>query len=92
MLIDEYLKKHKMKMAHLANHVDCHAQTIRAYIKGIRWPGYEMAKRIEIFTEGEVTVDELMASRPPRPRCPCCGRYILQKNREEEDDDMDEKE
>jgi len=79
--IDEYLKRHKMKMAHLADHLDCHPQTIRAYIKQLRWPSYAMAKRIEEWTEGEVTVEDLMLTKPAKPRCECCGRLILAKQK-----------
>lgn len=76
MKLKEYLEKEKISMAQLARHLECHVQSVRAYIHCKRVPSYEMAKEIQAFTQGEVSVDEIMESKPIKPKCPCCGRYM----------------
>lgn len=81
MKLDEYLKKNNMSEYGLADKLGCHAQTIKNYLNG-KVPSSQMAQKIILFTNGEVTLEELIEG-VRKPRCKHCGQTIRTKSKKE---------
>lgn len=79
MQLKEYLEKNHYSVNYTAQALGVHPQTVRSIIKGVRHPGYALARSIEAFSEGEVTTDDLLADKLEPPICPCCKRKIYGK-------------
>ena len=60
MLLSDYLKKHSLTQSQFAEKVNVAQPHIARIISGSRRPSIELLKRIEIETDGEVTLDDLI--------------------------------
>lgn len=60
MKLGKYLTKNKIKPADFAKLVDCSDSMVRRIVLYGQRPGVELAVRIEIQTDGQVTADELI--------------------------------
>lgn len=59
MTLKEYLRKNNIPIEVIAVKCEISVSTLRHYFSGIRRPSIWTARRIEKFTRGEVTVEEL---------------------------------
>lgn len=72
MKLKDWLKKEKIKVSALAAHLGVTKNHVYVHLRGESQFGYEVAKEVQEFTHGEVTVEELRTL--PKSRCPTCGR------------------
>lgn len=61
MMLKEWFEKHKVKQVALAKALGYHQQHISQITRGLRRPSKRLAREIEAFTNGEVTIDDLRA-------------------------------
>jgi len=66
MKLRDYLHFEEIKLSTLAKAVDYSAPHIRRYITRQNRLSVKIARRIEQFTEGKVTVEEILAGNPPK--------------------------
>ena len=76
MKLKEYLQREKIPVTHAAKHLDVHQNHLYFIVNGKRSPGYALAKAIQEYTGGEVTIEELMTPKKTLPKCPHCGRTM----------------
>jgi DNA-binding transcriptional regulator YdaS (Cro superfamily) len=71
MRLDEYLFRKKLKHSQFARELGCHPVHIGEVIRGRNKAGKHLAKLIEIYTKGEVTVQDMkdiyVGKRPKIP-------------------------
>lgn len=82
MKLFEWLAREKISKRHLAAQIGVHENHIYKIVKGDFFPSYQVAKRIQEYTNGEVTVDELIRKKASFPRCPHCGQFIPQSKKQ----------
>ena len=76
MKLRDWLNREKIPVTHAARHLEVHENHLYLILGGKRHPGYQLAKAIEQYTGGEVTVDELVRKKEALPKCPHCGRTM----------------
>lgn len=76
MKLQDYLERERIPISQLAKFLDVHPNHLYMIKTGKRHPGYQLAKAIQEFTNGEVTVDELVKPKEALPTCPHCGRRM----------------
>ena len=74
MLLKDYLLKEGISIAQLAYYMNRHPNHISRIIKRIQRPSMSLAERIIEFTNGQVTLDEILPEKPQYCKCPHCGQ------------------
>lgn len=76
MYLDEYLKREKIPVSHAAQILGVHPNHLYMICRKKRWAGYMLAKQIQEWTNGEVTIEDMLKDKPETPTCPTCGRKM----------------
>lgn len=74
-----YLFTERITYTDSAKQLGVKRQTIWKYCNG-GWPQPKIAKRIEEWSKGIVTVDIMLKGRPKPKVCECCGRKWLNRD------------
>lgn len=75
-----YLFKYRIQQKQFAYLAKCQRQMIWAIVSKRAWPGKALAKRIELATDGKVTVEEILKDKPCKTHvCPACGQRRKKK-------------
>lgn len=61
MRLADYIKQNNISHSQLATDLEVSRVFVTQIVNGVRWPSYTTAKRIVEFTDGAVTIDELMS-------------------------------
>lgn len=80
MKLIDYAEREKLTLEEIAAHLDLHKNTIYRIAKEIHYPKPSVAKLIEEFTNGEVTVEDLYSNKPRKTLCPYCGHKLGQRS------------
>ena len=79
MKLEDWLKKEKWTVRTLATTLGVSTSYIYNIMKHNYQPSYDLAKAIQDFSAGEVTVEELRDS--PKLKCPSCGRLTKREEK-----------
>ena len=90
MKLKEWFAREKISIAAAARNLGIHENHLYLVLNGKRFPGYYLAKSIEEFTSGEITLEELIKPKPPTPKCPHCGRAMPREKKEQKNIGLNE--
>ncbi|MCE2982758.1 MAG: helix-turn-helix domain-containing protein [Parachlamydia sp.] len=65
--LKEYLEEHRLTYREFAESLEIHLFSLKNIVYGKRRPSIQLATKIELLTNGKVTVEDLLKEQPGKP-------------------------
>lgn len=83
MFIKEYLEQERISVKSAAMTLGIHPVHLHYICHRKRWASYHLCKDIERFSNGEVTIDDMLKDKPEPTVCQTCGhKYTYTVNQD----------
>lgn len=79
MKLRDYLTRNGISRSKAASDLGVHRVHLDSIICGIRMCSYDLASRIQEYTQGNVSIETMMENYKVY-HCPCCNRRVSEKN------------